>query len=237
MPGDIILFKGSISRTTRMAKSKERQKAIQLRLKGASYSQIKSELGISKSTLSYWLRGFPLPEKRIRELRDWSQIRIEKYRETRRKKREALLRTVYEREEQELIPLSQRDLFIGGLFLYWGEGAKTKPAEISLSNTNPAIIKFFVHWLKKTLGVKPGKVKVKLHLYKNMNISKEVNYWSSLLGIPTTQFKNPYIKNTTSDKITYTNTFRHGTCNIIVGDADLGRKVLMGLEVLKDYVD
>jgi len=106
-----------------MARILDREKAIQLRLKDKSYSQIKAELGISKSTLSGWLRNYPLSEERIRELRDHSSQRIERFRETMRKKHEVRLRAVYEEQKKVLLPLTKREFFIAGLFLYWGEGS------------------------------------------------------------------------------------------------------------------
>lgn len=59
-----------------MARKLDKQRAILLRKRGYSYSQIKNKLGISKSTLSGWLYDIPLSEKRIRELRDLSPQRI-----------------------------------------------------------------------------------------------------------------------------------------------------------------
>ena len=49
---------------------------------------IKEELGISKSTLSGWLKDLPLSDKRISELQSNSQIRIEKSRITKQKKKD-----------------------------------------------------------------------------------------------------------------------------------------------------
>lgn len=50
-----------------MTKILEKQKAINLRKKGYSYSQIKEELGTSKSTLSAWLCDMPLSKERIKK--------------------------------------------------------------------------------------------------------------------------------------------------------------------------
>ena len=61
---------------------RERIKAIKLRKEGRSYSQIKKELRVSKSSLSLWLRQYPLSEKRLRELRDFNEQRIERFRNT-----------------------------------------------------------------------------------------------------------------------------------------------------------
>lgn len=218
-----------------MAKFLEKQKALELRKAGKSYSQIKKILKVSKSTLSVWLEDHPLSPEKIRELRDWNQMRIENYKETRRKNREILLNKIYKTEKNEILPFSKRDLFIGGLFLYWGEGGKTKLSELCLSNTNPAAIKAFIYWLENSLKVDRKKIKIKLHLYSDMNIKVETNFWSKVLQIPYSQFKKPYIKKSNQSSISYKNSFSHGTCNVVVGNAILGKKVLMGLKVIKDY--
>lgn len=218
-----------------MARFKDRQKAIQLRLAGKSYSQIKEIIDVSKSTLSYWLKNYPLSDKRIRQLRDWNEKRIENYRETRRKNKEKLLELIYNEMKLEILPFSKRDLFIAGLFLYWGEGGKTKEAELSLSNTNPAIAKFFIYWLENALKINRNKMRIKLHLYKDMDIKKEINFWKRMLGVKKNQFAKPYVKDSNLSSITYKNGFNHGTCNIIIGNATLTKKILMGLKAIQDY--
>ena len=71
-----------------MARLVEREKALALRKQEMSYSQIKEILSVSKSTLSGWLKDFPLSKKRINALRGKNEKRIERYRETRRKTKE-----------------------------------------------------------------------------------------------------------------------------------------------------
>ena len=44
------------------AKDDVRQRAIELRREGKSYRQIRERLGVSKGTLSDWLRGIELTE-------------------------------------------------------------------------------------------------------------------------------------------------------------------------------
>ena len=44
------------------------RKALVLRKQRKSYSQIKAILGVSKSTLSTWLRAYPLTRKEINNL-------------------------------------------------------------------------------------------------------------------------------------------------------------------------
>ena len=212
---------------------KKRLRAIELRLQGKSYSQIKRVLRVGKSTLSLWLRRYPLSEERLRELRDFNEQRIERFRNTMRAKREKRCQEVYLREKKDLLPLTGKELFVAGLFLYWGEGGKTSRFGTSLSNTDPRVVKFFLYWLTNILKVPREKVVVRLHLYADMNERIEMDFWSSKLGLPLTQFKKPYIKKTTLRGLTY-KTFGHGTCNLIVGGRDLTERVLMGIKVIAD---
>ncbi len=215
-------------------RTQDKQKAIKLRLEGNSYSQIKKELNVGKGTLSNWLKNYPLPEKQLRALRDFNAQRIEKYRETCRKRKEEILNKIYKEEKEKIFPLSKRDLFIAGLFLYWGEGGKTKESELILSNTNPAILKFFIYWIETIGNMEREKIKIKLHLYKDMDINKEINFWSKILNIKKSHFTKPYIKDSTKSSLTYKTGFGHGTCNVRIANAILCKKVLMGLKTIED---
>ncbi len=218
-----------------MAKFKEKERAIILRRKGASYSQIRKILKVSKSTLSLWLKEYPLSEGRIRELRDWSAQRIEHYRETRRRTRDTLLKNIYEEERGKILPLSKRDLLIAGLFLYWGEGSKTKVSETRLTNTDPGMIRAFIRWATEILGVELDYLSARLYLYRDMNVKSEIQFWAQEIGLPISQFRTPSIKKTNRLGLSYKNGFNHGTCHIMLSNAIVSKKVHMGLKVLRDY--
>lgn len=222
-----------------MAKFKKREKAIALRKeKQMSYSQIKKILKVSKSTLSLWLRNYPLSEERIKELQrlGWkkSEASRERFRNTMRRKKEKKLEQFYKENKKLLFPFSKREFFLAGLFLYWGEGAKTQLTELAVSNTDPSIIKFFIVWLTKCLKLPKGKFKIQLHLYKDMHIEKEIQFWSKTLGIPFNQFTKPYIKKTSTTRINHKGGFGHGTCKIRVGGADLAEKMHMAIKAIAD---
>lgn len=209
----------------------KRIRALELRKHEMSYSQIKSELGVSKSTLSLWLRDFPLSHKRIQELRGSNEGRIEKYRATRRRTRDKRLDKVHDRELKLLFPLTKREQYIAGLFLYWGEGGKTQPFELSLGNTNPQIVKFFLHWAIEHLGMPKRKIKARLQLYADMDIDAEIKYWSKELGLSLKNFRKPYIKATTLRGLTFKG-FGHGTCDLRISHRDSSERVLMGIKAL-----
>ena len=218
-----------------MARFKDREKAILLRKEGMSYSQIKKNLKLSKSTLSLWLRDYPLSKQRIRELRDLNEKRIERFRMTFKKKKEVKLKEIYKSQKKLILPFSDKELFLSGLLLYWGEGVKSRMNEVSVSNNDPSVIRFFLYWLNRILKIPKDKIKVYLHLYNNMDITKEKEYWSKALKIPLSQFTKPYIKNTSNIRINHKGAFGHGTCNIRIFNTLLAEKILMSLKVISDW--
>jgi len=222
-----------------MARFKDHEKALALRKQEMSYSQIKKILGVSKSTLSDWLHRFPLSEEKIRELQQqgWkkSEASIERFRNTMRQKREKRLKEIYETQKKTILPLNNREFFTAGLFLYWGEGTKCRRDGLSISNTDPSVIKFFIRWLSKNLGVPRNKLRVGLHLYNDMNINKEMEFWSRALKIPLSQFIRPYIKKTSSERINHKGGFGHGTCNVRINSVPLAEKIFMTLKAITDY--
>ncbi len=215
-----------------MARRNDKAVAVKLRKQGLSYSQIKTKINVSKSTLSGWLSDMPLPKKKLRALQFNEEV-IEKIRETKRKKREARIFEVYDRVGKDIGKLSRREIFLAGFFLYWGEGTKRQSCVTALANTDPAMIKFYLKWLS-LLEIPMSKVSVRLHLYSDMNPEKEIKFWSTQLGLPKSAFRKAYIKTSKLSELTYTS-FGHGTCNINVYSRDLQEYVIQGLKkITKD---
>ncbi|MFA6415065.1 MAG: hypothetical protein WC217_01040 [Candidatus Paceibacterota bacterium] len=215
-----------------MALHEEKVEAIRMRKEGASYSQIKEKLKVSKSSLSLWLHDMPLSEKRLRELRDWNAVRIERFSNTMRHKRESRWAEVRKHAAKDIGKLSKRELLIAGLFLYWGEGSKTSPASTSLSNTDPTMIRFFIQWLE-LLGVPRNRLRVYVHLYSDMDIQKELRFWSKALDLSLTSFRKPYVKTSNRSGLSYPQKFPHGTCNLIYGNRDVSEYVRMALDYIR----
>ncbi len=216
-----------------MARYEDKSKAITLRKRGMSYSQIKEVLGVGKGTLSAWLKDMPLSEQRIKELRAFSPMRIERCRNTKLKKKQNRLDAVFRNVSEDIGTLSERELFLAGLFLYWGEGWKSTNATTALTNTNPKMLILFLRWLK-LIGVDKSLVKVRLDLYVDMDIKKQVTFWAKELSLSTSQFTKPYIKKSRRSDITYKTGFGHGTCSVMFGNRDVHEYVLAGVRRLSE---
>ena len=85
-----------------MAKILERRKAILLRNKGKTYSEIRGIIKVSKSTLSLWLKFYPLSTRQLQRVNKNKYRAIEKFRLTMRKKREKRLDQYY--QAQQIFP-------------------------------------------------------------------------------------------------------------------------------------
>ncbi|MFA6050626.1 MAG: hypothetical protein WC761_05515 [Candidatus Paceibacterota bacterium] len=219
-----------------MANKALKEKALRMRLEQSmSYSQIKAEIGVNKSTLSGWLKDFPLSKEKIHAL-SHSEGRIEKFRQTMIGKQEVKSKAAYDRAAKDIGILSKREIFLAGLFLYWAEGAKTMGSTTLLTNTNPKMLKFFLRWVD-LFKIPKDKLKVILHLYSDMDVNIEIEFWSEELGIPKTQFRKPYIKKSLFSSITYKNGFGHGTCSILYGNKPMRDYVIMAVKRIQDLFD
>lgn len=219
-----------------MANRVLREEVTKLRLQGYTYGQIKRSLGVSKSTLSNWLANLPLNKEQLASLAKNTElskdIGREKFRETARNKRFKRLKEILNNQIKEILPLSEKELFLAGVFLYWGEGEKRR-GPISISNTDPKVVKFALYWMIHSLKISKEKIRVNLHLYRDMSIVESIEFWSDILDIPKSQFRKPYIKKTTREGMTY-KSFGHGTCKLYAGSVSLSEKIAMTIKSISD---
>ncbi len=220
-----------------MSKTLLREQVIKLRLQGYTYGQIKRSLGVSKSTLSDWLRNLPLTSNQ-QELLKKNKLRVrdlgrEKFITTFKNRRLTRLKAVLGKQEKYLLPLTEKELFLAGLFLYWGEGAK-RHGMISISNTDPRVVKFSLYWMIKILKIPKSLIKVNLHLYKDMNVAKSIDFWARELNLPIEQFRKPYIKKSNKEGLTY-KSFGQGTCRLYAGSVELSEKIAMSIKAISGF--
>lgn len=219
--------------------TKLRQQAVDLRLKeNLSYSEIKNRLQVSKSTLSYWLKDYPLSTERILELRrfGWSkgEASREKYRVTMMVKKEAKNKKEYLVQKKNLSKLSTQSYYVAGLMLYLAEGAKKKRGTIVLANTDVRVIKFFMGWMEKFLNVKLSDVRIQLHLYEDMDLAKEKKFWQKSLGLKENQIYKLSVRTIKKSSFSYSESYRHGTCSLYAFGTEKSRKLMMGMRAFID---
>jgi len=220
-------------------KKKLKEEAIRLRTEERlSYSEIKERLDVAKSTLSYWLRDYPLSEEEIRKRQKdgWkkAQASRERYRNTMREKKEKKKKQTYNTKRKEMRNLPDSAFYVSGLILYHAEGGKTKEHRIKITNTDHRVLSFFTVWLERFLDIDPEKLSAELHLYEDMNIQKEVKFWKEKLGLNDDQFYEHQIREVKENSFTYPQSNRHGTCSIYYGSTEKKRELMSSIHAFLD---
>lgn len=126
------------------AKTQLKARARELRRAGRTYDEIVAELGVSKSSVSLWVRDLPKPAPSPEHMHAMREARWAPYRERRDRERGRAM----EAAKREVGSLSDRELFLIGVGLYWAEGAKSKPYRrdetVVFINSDPGMIQVFL---------------------------------------------------------------------------------------------
>ena len=174
------------------------------------------------------INGFPK-----NKLDNRRKVAVENYRITMRRKHDLRIYKYYKSQHDRLIPLSDRELYVSGLFLYLGEGNKVSKNTISVSNSDPSVLKFVKHWFINSLKVSDSKIRMQLHLYSDMNVDKEIKFWLSELSMKRQSLAKPYIKKSLRSDIDQKG-WGHGTCSLLVHDTCLKENLLMAIRAITD---
>lgn len=176
----------------------EKQKAILLRNKGKSVKEISSLLHVSSSTVSLWVRHIRLSpaqkQRLITKVLQVLQTGRAKAQKIQQEARKIIITSLEKEALVELGHLSERDLFIAGIFLYWAEGFK-KDSRLGFANSDPAMIKIFLKWLDYR-GVPKEQIRLRVGInISHKNRVKDVEqFWSEQTEIPLHQFQKPFFQ-------------------------------------------
>ena len=187
--------------------------AIRLRKEGYSYGLIKERVNVSKSTLSNWLSEIPFhPNKEVlRRINEASlkMIRTKQYEKFR-------VWNIIKREAaHEVGMITKRDLFMLGLGLYIGEGAKSY-STVAMANSDPKIIKLAIKWFSKIYKVPKENFILAIHLYPDNNVGEAIKFWKKNTGIPRTQFIKTQIDRRTNKRSIKRKMLPYGTAHLRV---------------------
>jgi hypothetical protein len=165
-------------------KVREQEAARRLRASGRTLQQIADELGVSKSSVSLWVRDVPFtpskrrwgPQRRPNPASHRKQREIEECDET----------------AKHLIGRLSTDAFLAaGIALYAGEGAK-RDGEVCFANTDPAMVAFFCAWFRRFFDVDESRLRVRVYLHEGLDLDAARKHWSDVTAIPLEQFGYSY---------------------------------------------
>jgi hypothetical protein len=118
-----------------------------------------------------------------------------------------------------------------GLALYWAEGSKSPSARVvDFANSDPAMIAYFMKFLKTCYSLDSRKLRVFLYCYANQDTDSLVQFWSKTTTIPANQFSRPYIR---KDYRENGRKMEHGLIHVRYADKKLLSAILGRIEELK----
>ncbi len=213
-----------------------KEKAIKLRKEGYSYGLIKEQTGISKSTLSCWLSGLSYTpnketKKRIGKARSNSII-------TRNRKKLCIHKQIELQAKKEIGDISKRDLFMLGISLYIGEGAKTQKI-IRIINADPRVINLAMRWFCEICAMDISNFSLAIHLYPDNNIQESLKYWHKQTNIPLKQFGKTQVDKRKKKSTIRNNKLPFGTAHLTIrsnGKKELGVLLFKKIEYWMNLV-
>lgn len=214
----------------------DRNKAFELRKSGKSYSEISKELKVPRSTLSDWLGGEEWSQKIRKELdflaNNKNKVRIQRLNAVRGENLKRLYKEAEEEALEDFEKLKYHPLFIAGLMLYWGEGDRADSHRISLTNTDPAMIRLFLSFLQDICTADKARIKVWLLLYPDLNENLCKDYWIKNAGIEGILFNKSIVIQGRHK----TKRLGNGVCTVVFVSRYLKTKVLKWLALLPEVL-
>ncbi len=183
-----------------ISKISEKEKVIELRKQGKSYSDIRRIVPVAKSTISLWLKKVQLSNFQNQTLTDKKLAAAKRGGEVKKQQRIHKQKSLLKIARKDIGNISDRELFLIGAVLYWAEGSKEKDfapgSQLVFSNMDPRMIKVFLCWLKEICAISDDRVHIELyihdtHLYRLEEIK---DYWMQQIKFPKDRFDTVYIK-------------------------------------------
>lgn len=227
-----------------------KDKAIKLRLRGKSYTEITRLIGVPKSTLSGWFKDLLLPseiskiiEEQSKVARSASLIKRNKLQTINAQERALKLRSA----NAKLIgSISARELLLIGASLYWGEGHKKLKQhagrqltahQVSFLNADPLMIKIFIKFLKEILKISEKNIKLTIRLYPNIKETKAKSFWKEVTGLSSEHFHQTlYLVSGASKGKRPRNTLPYGTLQVSVYSTENFYQIMGFIEGIKKNV-
>jgi len=169
-------------------KPRERAAARALRREGLALKRIASRLGVAVSTVHKWTGDIELtPEQQERNLRGpegphdpaWVRKRAAAWSARKRAERQR-----WQAEGREAARAGD-PLHVAGCMLYWAEGSKGRNT-VQLSNSDPGMVRFFICFLRDSMGVSGDRLRFSLNVYTNngLTIAEIEQNWLEILELP-----------------------------------------------------
>jgi predicted transcriptional regulator len=218
-------------------KTIEREKARELRKKGYSINQIVKEAGLTKASVSVWVRDIVLTKTQKKNLseRGRSVESVERRRINRLFNEQAKRQIIFDKAKEDYNSISQAELKLIGIILYLGEGGKSKRSMARIANSDPSVIKIIMRFFREICSVPEEKFRAHIHTFSHSDVERTERYWSHVTGISRKQFFKTYTK-PSSASLQKRNKLPFGTIDVSISDTKLFLTITGWMEKIKELI-
>lgn len=176
-----------------------------------SMTEIAERLDCSPNKVAYWMIKHDIPRRDVSEaIYLWQNPTGDPF------------------EIQESLSGDEQELFYLAIALYIGEGKKRDREQVSLSNTEPRVIKVFLRFLREICHVDEKKIWAWINIFDDSNLRRAQEYWEDVTGLTSSQFYKPVVRARRGG--TYLNVSEYGTLTVGVNNTRLREIVLQWCE-------
>ena len=206
-----------------MSKYELKEKARELRKSGFPINQIKDELKLSKSTVSFWCRDIVLTKEQYKKIKKEHIFKTQKGRligaQMNKNKRLNAIKEADILGKKLIKKISKRELLLIATALYWSEGSKSeRTSGFIFVNSDPEMILLMKLFLVNILNIPKKDIvcSIQINRIHEKRIKIVLNFWKKLLNLPDNQFRKPYYVNTKVSKIYQNYENYYGICRLLV---------------------
>jgi transposase-like protein len=204
-------------------KTRERQAARELRREGESIKEIARCLGVSKSSVSLWVRDIELTSEQHAALQARNALHERQVRARRASaEKYRTLRRTYQGDGR-LRAQANDPLYAAGCMLYWAEGDKCRNS-VRMANSDSEVLRFFARFLRSCFGVENEAFRVSCNLFADhVARQREIeNFWLGTLELPRACLRKSMVNRySPASQRKRRNMLPYGTCKLAVHSTEL----------------
>jgi hypothetical protein len=202
--------------TLSVVKTDEQRRARELRALGWSIGEIEMEVGVSRASVSYWVREVPLSEEAQKRLL-W-RVGLGPLTSAQRSATRARTVRRAHQDDGRALARSRDGSYRAGCMLFWAEGDKRRNGA-AIANSDPDLLVVFAAFLREHFDVTDDKIVISCNLFADHAVRQHEieDVWLAKLGLPRSQLRktivNKYSKHSQKKR---QNKLPFGTCKLVV---------------------
>jgi len=204
------------------------------REEGWSVKEIAQLVGVSRSSVSVWVRDVPLTDAQRETLRQRNPSHNGQCKGAAANARIARARRCEYQQYGRALARVLDPLYVAGCMLYWAEGGKSR-YQARLVNSDPELLRFFAKFLRTCLNVPDHKMRVGCHLFADHESKqREIeDFWLRTVSLPRSCLNKSMVNHYSRwSQKKRKNKLRYGTCKLVVSDVRVVQAIYGGIQEL-----